>query len=476
MNPNKVSYRILIIDDDEDDFFIIKEYIKNIPEYSFMIEWCFDYKQALNHIRNKEYDLYLVDYYLGAKTGLDFIKMAAQHGDEPIILLTGKGNHEIDIEAMQAGAIDYLIKSELNTEKLERTIRYSLQRSETMRALRVNENKYRHIFENSPSAIFLTDEQLAFLDANPATLELFELEKKQLINLSLFSFLSGTFDKKLFHEKLLSSDYIKEEVELTRNSGRIIYCLLSLSKEYDNNGHLYLQGILHDISDLKKEEKQKIHREKIDAAERISWTLAHEVRNPLTNISLATDQLTTEINSETAKVYIEMIKRNSVRIADLVTELLRPKPEIKLENNNLQQIMEESILAARDAVALKKIKLVTTFPTEIITIKADFDKLRIAFLNIIVNAVEAMQPEAGKLTIQVTNDLPKTLITIHDNGCGIKEENIQHLFEPYFTEKKNGLGLGLSTAYNTIMLHHGDIKVDSKVNEGTCFSITLPRE
>src|SRR4051812_36809079 len=113
--------RILIIDDDEDDFFLTSEHIKNIPDGKFKIDWCYKYNDAITHIRNRDYALYFIDYYLGARTGLDLIKEAIElRCEEPLVLLTGKGNQYIDREAMQAGAMDYLVKSELNAEKVER--------------------------------------------------------------------------------------------------------------------------------------------------------------------------------------------------------------------------------------------------------------------------------------------------------------------------------------------------------------------
>src|SRR5687768_17035638 len=127
---NTDAIRILIIDDDEDDFVITSDYIKSIEGGNFVIDWCFRYAEALDRITRKEYDIYFVDYRLGAKTGLDLLKDAlSMHCEEPIILLTGKGNRAVDKEAMAVGAFDYLIKSELNTEKIERCIRYSLERA-----------------------------------------------------------------------------------------------------------------------------------------------------------------------------------------------------------------------------------------------------------------------------------------------------------------------------------------------------------
>ncbi len=126
--PAKIPLNILIIDDDEDDFFITSEYIKNIDNgYSFNIEWCPSYPEALGKICSSRHDIYFVDFRLGAKNGLDLIKDALENKcEEPMILLTGKGSNEIDIMAMQVGAVDYLIKSELTTEKLERCIRYGV--------------------------------------------------------------------------------------------------------------------------------------------------------------------------------------------------------------------------------------------------------------------------------------------------------------------------------------------------------------
>jgi PAS domain S-box-containing protein len=474
MNNNNIVYRILIIDDDEDDFFITSEYIKNIKEYDFEIDWSFEYKEALTHIGNNHYDLYVVDYYLGAETGLDFIKDAIKQSDAPIILLTGKGNQKIDMEAMQAGAVDYLVKHELDTEKLERSIRHSLQRSKAIKALRANEIKYRHIFENSLNPIFLTDEQLVFIDVNPATSELLEYSREELIHANFCSFLSPAFDKKALQQKIAINGDVKEEIELITKNGNTRYCLLSFSKEVDSAGQSYLQGIAHDISNLKKEEKQKIHREKLEMAERISRVLAHEVRNPLNNIDLAASQLTEEKDEDAIKIYLEIINRNSKRIADLITELLRATPNIILTESNLLQIVEESIGVAKDRILLKKIKLSTSYPKESITIQADQSKLKIAFLNIIINATEAMSPGAGELTITLKKEDRTAIVVIQDNGCGIKQENIPHLFEAYYTDKKNGLGLGLSTTYNIISSHNGTVEVDSKPNEGTRFTITFP--
>ena len=118
---NAQDIRILIVDDDEDDYFILSDYIKEIEGSKFIIDWCSDYDEALTKIRDRKYDIYFVDYRLGHHTGLELLQeVCTDEFNDPVVLLTGKGNKDIDIKAMQSGATDYLIKSELNTEKLER--------------------------------------------------------------------------------------------------------------------------------------------------------------------------------------------------------------------------------------------------------------------------------------------------------------------------------------------------------------------
>ena len=159
--------RLLIVDDEEDDFILTSAHIRDITSRNFKIEWCSTYKNAIERIKKSEHDIYFIDYRLGAKTGLDLLRESAlMHCEEPIILLTGQGNQAIDLEATRLGAVDYLIKSELNPEKLERCIRYSLERASTLKTSRASERKYRNIFEKTRDVIFLADSDLKIRNIN----------------------------------------------------------------------------------------------------------------------------------------------------------------------------------------------------------------------------------------------------------------------------------------------------------------------
>ncbi len=210
--------RILIVDDDEDDFILTGEYMQSIPGNSFKIEWCKNFNDALVRLKSAEYDIYFVDYRLGAKSGVDFLKEAIRYqSEEPIVLLTGKGNYDVDIEAMQLGAVDYLVKTELTTEKMERCIRYALERSNTLKALRANERKYRSIFEKSKDVVFIADHTLNFIDVNDAAKGLLGYEKNEIMGTDLIDLIEKE-QHKLFITDLLTHNNELNDYEVVLNT------------------------------------------------------------------------------------------------------------------------------------------------------------------------------------------------------------------------------------------------------------------
>jgi PAS domain S-box-containing protein len=396
--------------------------------------------------------------------------------DEPIVLLTGKGNYKVDMEAMQAGAVDYLIKTELTSEKLERCIRYALDRSASLKALKANERKFRHIFERSKDAVYVTNENSRFVDMNTATCRLLGYSKEELNNLTLLELIANPASCSKYLSLLKDRQEVDDmEVELvTKNHSRIA-CILSASSETDFDGSLYIQGIIHDITNLKKAEKATLQAEKLAAAGRLVRTLAHEVRNPLNNINLSIDQLGHLISKDENHFLLDIIARNTKRIGGLITELLdssRPV-DLSMDKHTLQGIMDDTIAVAIDRVTLQKINLSVQYADEPAYIMADREKLKIAFLNILINAVEAIDSKPGHISIAINKVKTKHVVQISDNGTGINEENLSRLFEPYFTSKRNGMGLGLASTLTILQAHQATVDVQSKMGQGTSFTITF---
>jgi PAS domain S-box-containing protein len=477
-SSNKISARILIIDDDEDDFFITSEYIRQIEEYDLVIDWCYKFNDAVQHLKNHSYDIYFVDYRLGAKTGLDFLREAVKLGvEEPIILLTGKGNKDVDIQAMQMGATDYLIKTDLTVDKLERCIRYSLERTRYLKALRANERKYRSIFELSKDAVFIADKGLSFKDFNHATSELLGYKTEELLDKTVYEFIPDDMQRALLQKMLYEEGEVNDlELEFQPSQGERKTCIFSLTAPLDSTGHIYYQGLIHDITNLRKAEKANLMMEKLGATGRLVRTLAHEVRNPLNNINMSVEQLAHAPESQESELFLDIIQRNSKRIGDLITELLdsaRPS-DLVFEKCTLQSIMDESIAEALDRITLQRINMQIRYCNEPCWMMANKEKLKIAFLNIIINGVEAMTANKGELDIDIETTGIVHRVMIRDNGCGIPEENLSRLFEPYFTSKRNGMGLGLAATLNILQSHKAHIDLSSTVGEGTTFVITFP--
>ncbi len=241
----------------------------------------------------------------------------------------------------------------------------------------------------------------------------------------------------------------------------------------------YQQMLSENLEDLKRANKELVELrslEKFATTGRLARTIAHEVRNPLTNIGLAAEQLKSEIGpNEEAGFLLGMINRNGTRINQLITELLNSTKfsELKYEGASINDVIDETLEGAKDRMQLKNIRVEKKFADNLKTISVDKGKIKIAFLNIIVNAVEAMEANKGVLKIETSGLDGKGRITITDNGPGMDEEVSSRLFEPYFTNKPKGTGLGLTHAQNIILNHKGNIAVETSPGRGCTFIIEL---
>ncbi|MEO6230654.1 MAG: ATP-binding protein [Ferruginibacter sp.] len=476
MSDNLQKLNVLVVEDDEDDFILFCDYFKNIAAWKFEIKWIQRYNDAIEELCNNSYTLCFCDYRLGAKNGVELIKdVLAKNTSTPIILLTGKGNYNIDIEATKAGAFDYLIKADLDEDKLERTIRYTLERFNNLQRISESERRYRNIFEKSKDIAFIAAPDNTITTINYAVTDILNIDEEACIGKKLSSFMRNTEDINYFSSKILNDGEIENfELEFLTTDKEVKTCLITASIEMDSNNQRYLQGIIHDITGIKKAEQASLQAEKLAASGRFIRTLAHEVRNPLNNIKLAVENLMQIVSpDDDNNFYLDIIHRNGQRINDLVTELLQSSrpAEISLSDLSLNDIVKTVATQLQDKLVLRNISFVARYTENDCMIKADAPKLEMAILNILVNAIEAVPDNTGNIEVITTciNQHPQLFII--DNGCGISPENKARLFEPYFTSKRNGIGLGLATTLNILQSHNAKIEVQSEVGNGTMFSI-----
>jgi len=258
------------------------------------------------------------------------------------------------------------------------------------------------------------------------------------------------------------------------------YIKESAARDKSNQKNIQYQKELEaNIDELKSMEaklRELKSMEKFTATGRVARTIAHEVRNPLTNISLAAEQLQElTIQNNESSMLLDMISRNSIRINQLVSDLLNATKiiELNIQPVNINKILDDTLEMAADRLDLSQVKVQKNYATDVCDVLVDEEKIKIAFLNIIVNAIEAMEKSKGILSLKTKNDGDSCIIEIEDNGNGMDDDTLQKLFEPYFTSKPNGNGLGLTNCQNIILSHRGSITVKSTLRKGTSFIVTL---
>ena len=248
----KDKIRALLIDDDQGDFVFTKELLSQIAHPTIELDWVPTFEEGQDAIAQGGYDIYLVDYFLEDRTGLDLLREAARHQlQAPVIMLTGRGNRDVDLEAMQAGAADYLVKGQIESEDLERAIRYSLDRMEAHRALRVSEERHRGMFDHLPMGVYRCTPEGEFLDANPALVRILGYpDPASLAGQYASTFYVSAEDEETFKSRLTEFGIVRGfETQLRAVDGRNIRIRNTARIHRDSDGDVgYVEGVIEDVS------------------------------------------------------------------------------------------------------------------------------------------------------------------------------------------------------------------------------------
>jgi signal transduction histidine kinase len=206
--------------------------------------------------------------------------------------------------------------------------------------------------------------------------------------------------------------------------------------------------------------------------------LAHEIRNPLSTIGLAVQMLKSMISDNYQKIYLDIILRGSVRINDIVTDLLSPRipvEECELEKYSIHQLLDEVLLMSEDRIMFKNITVIKEYAMQDFIMPMNRQKMKIALTNIIINAIDAMPSGKGQLKVITKSIRGRWIIEIGDNGTGISKKDLKTIFKPYVTNKPGGMGLGLSTTLDILLSNHARTNVLSGKGRGTRFILSFDR-
>lgn len=203
--------------------------------------------------------------------------------------------------------------------------------------------------------------------------------------------------------------------------------------------------------------------------------LVHEIRNPLCNITMACDVLNLSSLDEEQRECLNIIMRGSFRVGELINTILKLEgiESVKYELYSLQQLLEDVLIIAKDRILLKNIRISREYAAPQDRVPLDVEKMKIALINIVNNAIDAMPSERGELKVATRSVGQQSSVEIQDNGIGISKENLERIFEPYFTNKPGGMGLGLSATLGILRANHVKVDVQSEEGLGTSFILSF---
>lgn len=468
---------ILYIYESLSDLQQIKKMVNDIEDRPFSLEGVQTFEEIKDRIF--DIDLFLVDLRLGKISGIDLIKelktILPQAG---VILLQEQNHKDVDYEALTLGVSDYLIKGAFSSHDLNLKIRYALRDSQLIESLNLAAEKFSSIFEKAEDPFLMIDSIGKILEANPKFIQKVGLDP-HLLDVSHEVFFSELILEKqakdYFTEELgKNSETFEFQTKLQKKEGKPFLALVRVT----NQNPSIFQVLIKDLTALKEKEEEEYYLKKFSSAGRIARILAHEVKNPLTTIVLSADQLQMELPKEVLNEsgdLIEVIQRNCNRINELVTELLNSTrfSELQLKKQSINTVLDSAIDQVKDRIELSKVQVVKDYEESIAKIAIDETKIEIALSNLIVNAIEAMEGTQGQLHLKTYCDEKYCRVEITDNGEGISKENMERLFEPYYTSKSTGTGLGLTNTQNIILSHGGSIRAESEIGKGTTFFINF---
>lgn len=277
------------------------------------------------------------------------------------------------------------------------------------------------------------------------------------------------------------------QVDIISKSGKIIPINLNAALIYENGKEVATIGFFHDLrkqlqmkEELEKTQLQLLQAEKMSSLGKLAAGVAHQLNNPLGGITLFAKLVLEEYDLEQgAKEDLNRILRDAKRCRDTVRELLEFSRQTRhfMSPQNVNQALSRTLFLLENQTLFQNIEIVKDLDTSLPMVQADIQQLNHLFMNIILNAAQAME-EKGKITVKsyLLSNKNRVCIEISDTGCGIPEEILPRIFEPFYTTKEEGkgTGLGLSLAYRIVENHGGHIKAKSNPGKGTTFFIELP--
>jgi PAS domain S-box-containing protein len=494
------SFTILVVEDDQGLGHLIR---KRLLRDNFEVVVASNGIEAISFIENKDNVLLLLDFRLGDMTGKEVIdRLKCKDLNVPFIIMTGHGDERIAVEMMKLGAKDYLVKDEAFMDILPRVLENVLNQlvtekklSRAKAALLDSEKRFRLIFNSGTDAIFLNAVENGkpghFIEVNEIACKRLGFTREELLGLSPEDIEDPEWSKEhreLKEELIEKKGKLYEMTHITKGGKKIPVEINT--RLIDFAGKPAFLSMSRDITERIHLEEQLRQAQKMEAIGKLAGGVAHDFNNLLTTINGYAELLLLKLGVDSPfREGVKKIKKSGEKAASLTQQLLTfsrkqvLQPRL-LDLSQLVKGMEKMLKRIID----DEIDLILELEPALMQIKADHDQVEQIVINLAVNAGDAMG-KGGKLTIRTENSLideyyssllPDSrsgmfvCLSISDSGEGIDNKTLQYIFEPFYSTKKIGTGLGLSVVYGIVKQHGGWINVYSKTGKGTVFRVYFP--
>jgi len=350
--------------------------------------------------------------------------------------------------------------------------------------LQISEERYRDLVENSPEMIHSVNADRYFVGVNKTELHILGYTLEEMLNMRLEDIVPEEYkdNVKRHVARVINEGNCKTETQFITKDGRLIDVEISASALYDpvTNQFVKTRAFVRDVTAVKRLQSELMQSEKLALVGKMSSAVAHELRNPLVPIGGFANLIYKRLEDESPlKKYAGIIVREIDRLEKLLHNILYftkdTRPEFKPVN--LNEIINDLLFFYKDTFEEHNINLSISLTPDMPIMNLDHALMKQALINIIINAVQSME-NGGLLTVETMTkgeeDKLFAVVVINDTGAGIPEDIMNSIFDPFYTTKIRGLGLGLSLTRRIVESHGGEIKVESAEGIGSTFIISLP--
>ncbi len=350
--------------------------------------------------------------------------------------------------------------------------------------LQTSEERYRDLVENSPEMIHSVNRDRYFIGVNKTELSTLGYSLEEMLEMRLEDIVvEECKDQVVRHiERVIHEGWGKTEAQFITKDGRIIDIEINASALYDTvtNQFVKTRAFVRDVTEIKRLQSELVNSEKLALVGKMSSAIAHELRNPLVPIGGFANLIFKRLEEGSPlRKYAGIIVTEIDRLEKLLHNILYftkdTRPELKPDS--LNDIIDELLFFYKGIFEEHNISVTVSLSPDLPLIRLDHSLIKQALINIIINAVQAMEA-GGLLTVESKllrdKDMLSAVVIVNDSGGGIPQETMNRIFDPFYTTKIRGLGLGLPLTRRIVEAHGGEIKVESAEGIGSTFIITLP--